>query len=97
MSRIDEIKERVAKATEGPWTCDKKHKLGEFIYCSKGYLITGPVNKRPAGKANSDFIAHSRADVEYLCREYDTMKAEISRLTEKVKALQEIVDNNEKN
>ena len=46
----------MSKHTPGPWAFDN-HEFGPFIRCSAGYIISGPVTKRPDGKDNARLIA----------------------------------------
>lgn len=70
MTRIEEIKERIEAATDGPW------ELGERITT----IIAGPhrtyigeCQSDPQGEANFQFITHSREDMPWLVKMVDEM------------------------
>ena len=45
----------MTKHTPGPWEL-RSHDVGMFVYCGKGYIISGPINERPDGD-NGSLIA----------------------------------------
>lgn len=78
MSREDEIRERVSKATKGPLVtgntgCVVWNQYYEKIVCSC------------RTKSDADFIAHAREDVPYLLSENDRLRREIEELRPKPK------------
>ncbi len=88
--RLQEIKDRAAKATPGPWLRTDKPWLNPLV-------VFGPSQSWPTGwpenpdghitqvcnteygdgdkMANADFIAHSRADVDYLIEFIEAFEA----------------------
>lgn len=64
MDRINEIRERASKATDGPW---------ESGYYGSVCLKSGYKLCNVEGQANADFIAHSRSDIEFLLSEIDRL------------------------
>lgn len=81
MNRLEEIRQRVKAASRGPWGA----KTNCHPQCNGepwGWISGASGNitwSGSAGKANADFIAHSRDDVEYLL-------SEITELTELLNA-----------
>jgi hypothetical protein len=72
--RLDEISQRAAIATKGPWSdngggwrvfsgTDDPHAFSVICWTG-GNMKT----RNQANKSNANFIAHSRADIEYLLR-----------------------------
>jgi hypothetical protein len=78
--RIEEIKERVDKATPGPWVSECE--VGEtFIWNANktGWRGPGPalvVDDEYISPENADFIAHSRDDIPYLLTRLASVEAE---------------------
>lgn len=87
MDRIDEIRERLGKATEGPWVYDKdRHTHDSCIHVADAkeeYGYIGPNRGGVVGSsewiwiedADGEFIANARADIEFLLAEIDRLKA----------------------
>lgn len=68
MTRIDEIRQRLEKASPGPWQI-----LPGNDRCISGTVISAADNRHIATatrtteeRANADFIAHAPEDIEYL-------------------------------
>ena len=73
MSREDEIKARLEKATKGPWEIRYGGMQGDTGYCITSKTVPAgiicehwPVSELDARLANGHFIAHAREDVPYL-------------------------------
>lgn len=96
-SRISEIRERLAKATKGPWIQTWDIARGVKIWPSEHgshpiFQVLGGVSYShvidadpvPQWKKNADFVMHAPSDLEALLAEREGMKAEIERLREDV-------------
>jgi len=73
---ISQIRERLAKATPGPWI-----EGDGFIRAVKGGLnenwdILEIVEEGPDAKPNTDFIAHAPEDIAFLLAEVERLTAE---------------------
>jgi hypothetical protein len=93
---LQEIKEREAKATPGPW----EYLPGEFNYDDEAENHPGSIHQVETGDnrgwwiaaieelfegqtlANADFIAHAREDIPALVAEVERLQAENKRLKE---------------
>ena len=98
MSRIDEIKKRLLKATKGEWVFDGHTGIWstEHNYIEKDYYFTdikaenGFVKCNEFAnvtwgnfKENAEFIANSKSDIEYLLEIYNsTLEREINAILE---------------
>lgn len=71
--RIQEIKERLNKATPGPWT-----EIQREEYCSDIDSETANIAMVGSTKADANFIAHAPEDIAYLlsCLEQANRRAE---------------------
>ena len=81
MDRLEEIRQRTEAATPGPWD-SKTNRHPECNGEPWGWISGASGNitwSGSAGKANADFIAHSRDDMEYLL-------SEVTELTELLNA-----------
>ena len=81
MDRLKEIRQRCEAATPGPWD-SKTNRHPECNGEPWGWISGASGNitwSGSAGKANADFIAHSRDDMEYLL-------SEVTELTELLNA-----------
>ena len=74
MADIKAIRERVSKATEGPWTQDLYYIVGQLPEGRPGgevigelratrYIGNDPAYPNSQKDANADFIAHARQDI----------------------------------
>jgi hypothetical protein len=83
MSRLEEIKARVEKATDGPW---------QLVYRSDGFgafkgrmpvaWFHGTTGDSVTERPNAEFIAHAREDIPWLIAQKEADMAEIARLRE---------------
>jgi len=66
-SRLDQIKERVVKATEGPW------KPNAFLVWTNDVFVADTKAPLPEKEcfSNSEFIANARMDVPYLLEQIE--------------------------
>ena len=87
MSREDEIKARLEKATKGPWEIRYGGMQGDTGYCITSKTVPAgiicehwPVSELDARLANGHFIAHAREDVPYLLDELERARKEFSRM-----------------
>lgn len=75
MTRLDEIRARLEKATPGPWSLRTGDGEGEFIV-----QAIGPVDDYVLLDAcpdnDADFIAHSRADLEWAVARIEELERE---------------------
>ena len=77
MDRLTEIRQRTEAATPGPWD-SKTNRHPECNGEPWGWISGASGNitwSGSAGKANADFIAHSREDIPYLLSEVDRLNA----------------------
>ena len=77
MDRLEEIRQRTEAATPGPWD-SKTNRHPECNGEPWGWISGASGNitwSGSAGKANADFIAHSREDIPYLLSEADRLNA----------------------
>ena len=74
MSREDEIKARLEKATKGPWF-RKDHTVRKSKSAMIEYLVC-----ENSSVPDADFIAHAREDVPYLLDELERARKEFSRM-----------------
>ena len=81
--RLEEIKQREAKATLGEWHVGRYLLQGEIpVYCEEGaefVAVCVSKNDKPV-EANAEFIAHSRQDIPYLLRRLEAAEAVIGFL-----------------
>lgn len=90
MSKVDEIRARLAAATPGPWVVEPVE-TGRFarsearVVASGGYVLLG-LGDGEAGQArvpNAEFIAHAREDMPHLLAALDA----VTTLAEEIKAV----------
>ena len=72
MTRIEDIKERESKATEGPWWYDHVSADPEIgdkrDWTVVHQVCSGVDDNDDSGKLNASFITHSRTDIPYLLK-----------------------------
>lgn len=77
-SRIDEIRARLEKATPGPWTVVANSSGGATLVRGGGdWKAHEQTHLQIVPKCDAEFIAHSRADVEYLLAEIARLQQEL--------------------
>jgi len=92
MSRLDEIEQRAAQATPGPWTS------GSGCVYSNGLSVTDGVFEyivdefRRDHEPNAQFIAHAREDIPWLVAEVRKAKEEIAKLCDALTAEHRFTD-----
>lgn len=101
--RLAEIKARCEAATPGPWkrivdrggeTAISIVKKDEII--GHGFAILNPQDEfNETVFTDSDFVAHSRADIPALVAEVERQRAEIGRLRGALKELERAADPNQ--
>lgn len=77
--RLNQIKEREAKATKGPWTV--KHELNVIAPDPRGGVRSPFSNSNLPHEeriANTEFAAHARADIPYLLEQLEKALSELS-------------------
>lgn len=76
-SELEEIRERCARATPGPW-CS----VGSQVYSSGGRLVGSPSS---SGSGNcvydNNFISHARSDIPRLLEEIERLKAALTAIS----------------
>jgi len=83
MNKLKEIRERVRKATKGPWVTSNDDNV---FYCGKvisvetiqDICIDPEFDDRPNDR---DFIAHARTDIPYLLLLVDLYEAALGEIT----------------
>ncbi|OAJ75224.1 hypothetical protein AYJ08_00300 [Brevibacillus sp. SKDU10] len=70
---LQEIRERVEKATSGPWK--ERARNGDFIHIAKGLVIGGNQN-------DVDFITNARQDIPNLLSEIDRLRKALIEIKE---------------
>lgn len=89
--RLAEIKQRAENTTPGPWVLQPvaadDDGLGEqWIHNSeqgaKEYAVAVTFFANPRLQEDAEFIAHSRADVEWLIGEVERLRSECSKLAD---------------
>lgn len=86
--RLAEIKERAAKATEGPWASAPvqplaaKEPVGWAVCRGYDWIADGPCSRQP----DADFIAHARTDVPDLIAALEAAQARVAQLESVVEA-----------
>jgi len=69
MNRIDEIKERLSKATPGPWTYIPDSDSDDWqLHNSEYEYIKQDDSGVPISRENGEFIANAPTDIAYLLR-----------------------------
>ena len=86
MSREDEIRERVEKATKGPWSTRFIYRLFSAARKNPAILVENPEDK---DWDNAEFIAHAITDIPYLLEELRKVREEVERLTRQRDVLRE--------
>ena len=76
------IRQRVEKATEGPWNTGFDYEKNDPIVLAPGYIehtidYTLTEGGLEHGKADAEFIAHAREDIPALLDEIDRLNAAI--------------------
>lgn len=80
MTRLSEIEERERRATLGEWRTQKGDSV-VYIVAERGAPIAATATKEywrkadAQDEANAEFIAHSRADIPWLCAEVRRLRA----------------------
>ena len=79
------IRQRVEKATEGPWNTGFDYEKNDPIVLAPGYIehtidYTLTEGGLEHGKADAEFIAHAREDIPALLDEIDRLNATIQRV-----------------
>ena len=86
MSRLDEIKERLRKTTEGKWILEtngkKDSEYQASVRANHGYYICELNQFTLGGEHDGIFIAHAKRDIKYLMRLVEELQAEIKFWTE---------------
>ena len=83
MDRLTEIRQRTEAATPGPWNLITMGRVGDGD-AEWGWIMGANKNWRwddgdgPQSRANADFIAHSREDMEWLLTLADALKAQLA-------------------
>jgi len=77
MGRLSEIKQRVEKATKGPWETETANPV-TFVNSPGGKIAYATVDRM----VNAQFIAHSREDVPWLILEVERLELKFNRLME---------------
>ena len=82
MTRIEEIRERTAKATKGPWVVRRMNKFGKEYAISEipglGFRDNGTTSYDYLNSADHAFIAHCREDVPFLLSEVERLETEVA-------------------
>lgn len=80
--RMKEIKERVAKASIGPWSVqvNRAYHISFILRSAAGNKIAQFFNWQDIGfdvnsESNSNFMAHARADIPYLVARVEELEA----------------------
>ena len=81
------IRQRVEKATEGPWNTGFDYEKNDPTVLTPGHLehtidYTLTEGGLEHGKADAEFIAHAREDIPALLAEIDRLNATIQRVRE---------------
>lgn len=87
-TRLEAIRERMAKATEGPWRAAEDVSIGRPRVLGPqkrngkfGVIAIFPMlQKLGIVKADAEFIAHAREDIPWLLATLQTQAATIARL-----------------
>ena len=83
MDRLEEIRQRAEAATPGPWNLITMGRVGDGD-AEWGWIMGANKNWRwddgdgPQSRANANFIAHSREDMEWLLTLTDALKAQLA-------------------
>lgn len=81
--RLEQIRERVSKATPGPWHGDHDE-YGCVVFGNYGWVCpgNGPAYDEDSeqGKADAEFVGHARTDVPDLLAEVERLTAELARV-----------------
>ena len=88
------IRQRVEKATEGPWNTGFDYEKNDPIVLAPGYIehtvdYTLTEGGLEHGKADAEFIAHAREDIPALLDEIDRLNATIQRVREIARQMDE--------
>jgi hypothetical protein len=81
VDRLDEIRERLSKATPGEWRSSSPidDDPGSFFVHAVG-AIDDAFLLQTCPDADADFIAHSRADLEWAVAEIERLRREVRDL-----------------
>lgn len=74
MSKIDKIRERLAKATPGPWQTGAIGNWRVYGPDGRGKEVSGLVAKVLKSRENTDFIANAPSDIKLLLDRDDASK-----------------------
>lgn len=93
--RLAEIKQRAKKATPGPWAepyyDDTPGDQGWWIHNGQAGLKEGALavtfSLNPNQESDGQFIAHGRADIDWLISEVERLRASQQRLINTVEGL----------
>ena len=84
------IRQRVEKATDGPWNTGFDYEKNDPIVLAPGYIEhTIDYTLTEHGKADAEFIAHAREDIPALLDEIDRLNATIQRVREIARQMDE--------
>lgn len=93
MSRIDEIKEREIKATEGPWIFNPRDEEVAIANKDKGIVFDPNCDMKDE---DLDFIAHTREDIPYLRAEIERQKEAMKKIVGALEGMDRISKESEK-
>ena len=97
MDRLTEIRQRTEAATPGPWNLITMGRVGDGD-AEWGWIMGANKNWRwddgdgPQSRANADFIAHSREDMEWLLTLADALKAQLASTLTRAEAAEARAD-----
>lgn len=87
--RMKEIKERVAKASIGPWSVqvNRAYHISYILRSAAGNKIAQFFNWQDIGfdvnsESNSNFIAHARADIPYLISRVEELEETLTNFAD---------------
>ena len=83
MTKLEEIKQREAKATPGPWRREANTLgvLRTILALKIKVIATYPYAFSKVDGINLEFITHARSDIPYLLRRLEAAEAVITTLT----------------
>jgi hypothetical protein len=83
MDRIEEIKERLSKASDGPWESNEDD---FYITCGRKIIAVAQNVNVPIKQieANQQLIAHAREDIPFLLSRISALEAEVKEYKEKL-------------
>lgn len=81
--RVREIRERVEKATLGPWQFAPNVNVGGLVRSDTGAMAIAAFREDHAEMvANAEFIAHAREDIPYLLDRIEKLEEALRKLCE---------------